>query len=84
MIPGISDCDHVGAIYTITHSDPDTGADYGGNVTYQITGAADAPLRFTIFGNQVRTTSSLRLNCNTNYRLRIQAIDNAGKYTSYR
>ena len=73
----IVDCDHVGAIYTLTHYDPDTG--YGGNVTYDILGIGGAQQHFVIVNDQVRTTSSLKLNCNYEYQLYIRAQDNAGK-----
>ena len=73
----IADCNHVGSIYTLQHAQ--SAAVSGLNLTYELLGIGTAPQHFTIVGNQVRTTSTLRLNCNQDYTLYIRATDSAGK-----
>ena len=73
----IVDCHHVGSIYTLQHAQ--SAAVSGLNLTYELLGIDTAPQHFTIVGNQVRTTSTLRLNCNQDYTLYIRATDSAGK-----
>ena len=73
----ILECDHVGPIYTVRYQDQDENEAFN-QVKLEIVGLGRASQHFVIENDEVKTNSSLRLNCDTNYELIIRATDNGG------
>lgn len=73
------DCDDVGSIYTLRYSDADRNPFFS-NVSVEILGLGSAAQHFVVVGDQVRTSPSLKDNCNSNYELLIRVKDNGGEF----